>query len=494
MCILSIDAGTTGITVLVVSTSGEILSRGYQEFNQHFPKSGWVEHDPEEIWQATLNAVSAALKDSTEIPKAIGITNQRETVVLWDKDTLKPARKAIVWQDRRTSNLVVELRNSGVEAGVIEKTGLGLDPYFSSTKFLWLAQKEPELWQAVKSGQVLIGTVDSYLISRISGGKFHITDASNASRTQLLNIDTGEWDEDLLEMFQVPRSALPEVVSSYGKLAKADPESFLGLSIPITGVAGDQQAALFGQAAFEVGENKCTYGTGAFILSNTGANRVTSSRGLLTTIAWKEPSGKTFYALEGSVFIAGAAVQWLRDGLEMIETAPDVEQLALSVKNSNGVVFVPALTGLGAPYWDPYARGTIFGITRGTTKGHIARATLEAITFQVRDVVDAISQDTKNVLTALHVDGGAASNDLLMQLQSNTLGIPVIRGKNLESTGLGAAFLAGIGSGIWSTRAELKSIFELDRTFTPAGFDQWQYVNWKRAVNISRGWAQQGEG
>jgi len=295
-------------------------------------------------------------------------------------------------------------------------------------------------------------------------------------------------------MFQVPRSALPEVVSSYGKLAKADPESFLGLSIPITGVAGDQQAALFGQAAFEVGENKCTYGTGAFILSNTGANRVTSSRGLLTTIAWKEPSGKTFYALEGSVFIAGAAVQWLRDGLEMIETAPDVEQLALSVKNSNGVVFVPALTGLGAPYWDPYARGTIFGITRGTTKGHIARATLEAITFQVRDVVDAISQDTKNVLTALHVDGGAASNDLLMQLQSNTLGIPVIRGKNLESTGLGAAFLAGIGSGIWSTRAELKSIFELDRTFTPAGFDQWQYVNWKRAVNISRGWAQQGEG
>jgi glycerol kinase len=494
MCILSIDAGTTGITVLVVSTSGEILSRGYQEFNQHFPKSGWVEHDPEEIWQATLNAVSAALKDSTEIPKAIGITNQRETVVLWDKDSLKPARKAIVWQDRRTSNLVVELRNSGVEAGVIEKTGLGLDPYFSSTKFLWLAQKEPELWQAVKSGQVLIGTVDSYLISRISGGKFHITDASNASRTQLLNIDTGEWDEELLEMFQVPRSALPEVVSSYGKLAKADPESFLGLSIPITGVAGDQQAALFGQAAFEVGENKCTYGTGAFILSNTGANRVTSSRGLLTTIAWKEPSGKTFYALEGSVFIAGAAVQWLRDGLEMIETAPDVEQLALSVKNSNGVVFVPALTGLGAPYWDPYARGTIFGITRGTTKGHIARATLEAITFQVRDVVDAISQDTKNVLTALHVDGGAASNDLLMQLQSNTLGIPVIRGKNLESTGLGAAFLAGIGSGIWSTRAELKSIFELDRTFTPAGFDQWQYVNWKRAVNISRGWAQQGEG
>jgi glycerol kinase len=493
MSILSIDAGTTGITVLVVSTSGAILSRGYQEFNQHFPKSGWVEHDPEEIWQATLKATQKALEGSTEAPKAIGITNQRETVVLWDKQTLKSARRAIVWQDRRTSNLVVELRNSGVEASVIEKTGLGLDPYFSSTKFLWLAQKEPELWQGVVSGQVLIGTVDSYLIARISGGQFHITDASNASRTQLLNIDTGEWDQELLELFKVPRSALPEVVSSYGKLAKSDPASFLGLSIPITGVAGDQQAALFGQAAFEVGENKCTYGTGAFILSNTGANRVTSSRGLLTTIAWKEPSGKTFYALEGSVFIAGAAVQWLRDGLEIIETTPEVEALALSVKDSNGVVFVPALTGLGAPYWDPYARGTIFGLTRGTTKAHIARATLEAIAFQVRDVVDAISQDTKNVLTALHVDGGAASNNLLMQLQANSLGIPVIRGKNLESTGLGAAFLAGIGSGIWSTRAELKSIFELDRTFNPDTFDQWQYVNWKRAVNISRGWAHQGE-
>lgn len=494
MSILSIDAGTTGVTVLVVSTSGAILSRGYQEFNQHFPKSGWVEHDPEEIWQATLNATKIALDGSSEAPRAIGITNQRETVVLWDKQTLKAARRAIVWQDRRTSNLVVELRNSGVEANVIEKTGLGLDPYFSSTKFLWLAQKEPELWRAVESGQVLIGTVDSYLIARISAGQYHITDASNASRTQLLNIDSGEWDEQLLELFKVPRAALPEVVSSYGKLAKSDPASFLGLSIPITGVAGDQQAALFGQAAFEVGENKCTYGTGAFILSNTGANRVTSSRGLLTTIAWKEPSGKTFYALEGSVFIAGAAVQWLRDGLEMIETTPDVEALALSVEDSNGVVFVPALTGLGAPYWDPYARGTIFGLTRGTTKAHIARATLEAIAFQVRDVVDAISQDTKNVLTALHVDGGAASNDLLMQLQANTLGIPVIRGKNLESTGLGAAFLAGIGSGIWSTRAELKSIFELDKTFTPESFDQWQYVNWKRAVNISRGWAHQGEG
>jgi glycerol kinase len=493
MAILAIDAGTTGVTVLVVSTTGIILSKGYQEFPQYFPKSGWVEHEPEEIWQATLNASKLALKDAGVTPTAIGITNQRETVVLWDRQSLRSPRKAIVWQDRRTANLVVELRNAGLEKMILEKTGLGLDPYFSSTKFLWLAKKEPEVWSLVQSGELLIGTVDSYLIARISGGKSHITDASNASRTQLLNIDSGTWDQELLDIFNVPQSALPTVVSSYGNLAASDPDSFLGLSIPITGVAGDQQAALFGQAAFEVGENKCTYGTGAFILSNTGSTRVNSSNGLLTTIAWMEPSGKISYALEGSVFIAGAAVQWLRDGLEIIETAPEIEQLALSVSNSDGVVFVPALTGLGAPHWDPYARGTVFGLTRGTTKAHLARAALDAIAFQVKDVVGAISEDTQSQLTTLHVDGGAAANDLLMQLQANCLGIPVIRGKNLESTGLGAAFLAGIGSGIWSSKAELKAVFQLDKTFNPKPFDQWQYINWQRAVRISRGWAHQGE-
>jgi glycerol kinase len=482
------------VTVLLVSTSGNILSKGYQEFPQYFPKSGWVEHDPEEIWQATLAATTSALASSSEKPTAIGITNQRETVVLWDRISLKSPRKAIVWQDRRTANLVVELRNAGLENKILEKTGLGLDPYFSSTKFLWLAKKEPETWSQVISGELLIGTVDSYLISRITGGKTHITDASNASRTQLLNIDTGTWDDELLEIFEVPKHALPRVVPSYGRLAESDADAFLGLSIPITGVAGDQQAALFGQAAFEVGENKCTYGTGAFILSNTGDNRVNSSNGLLTTIAWMEPSGKISYALEGSVFIAGASVQWLRDGLEIIESSPEIESLALSVPDSNGVVFVPALTGLGAPHWDPYARGTIFGLTRGSTKAHLARATLEAIAFQVRDVVDAISQDTKSKLTSLHVDGGAAANDLLMQLQANCLGIPVIRGKNLESTGLGAAFLAGIGSGVWSSKEDLKSVFQLDKTFNPEPFDQWQYINWQRAVKISRGWAHQGEG
>jgi glycerol kinase len=493
MAILAIDAGTTGVTVLLVSPSGDILSKGYEAFPQYFPKSGWVEHEPEEIWQATINAAKLALQNSAVRPTAIGITNQRETVVLWDKKTLVSPRKAIVWQDRRTANLVVELRNAGLGQVILEKTGLGLDPYFSSTKLLWLAKKEPEIWSLVRSGDLAIGTVDSYLIARISGGKFHITDASNASRTQLLNIDSGLWDEELLEIFGVPKGALPEVVPSYGSLAHSDPEAFMGLDVPITGVAGDQQAALFGQAAFDVGENKCTYGTGAFILSHTGSNRVNSSNGLLTTIAWQEPDGKISYALEGSVFIAGAAVQWLRDGLEIIKSAPEVEQLALSVPSSDGVVFVPALTGLGAPHWDPYARGTVFGLTRGTTKAHIARATLEAIAFQVKDVVGAISEDTFSMLTSLHVDGGAAANDLLMQLQANCLGIPVIRGKNLESTGLGAAFLAGLGSGIWSSKQELKEVFQLDRTFNPEPFDQWQYVNWQRAVRISRGWAHQVE-
>jgi glycerol kinase len=493
MAILAIDAGTTGVTALIVSKTGDILAKGYQEFPQYFPKSGWVEHDPEEIWQATLKAVSDAMSGSSEAPTAIGITNQRETVVIWDKKTLAAPRNAIVWQDRRTANLVVELRNAGLEDLIIEKTGLYLDPYFSSSKFLWLAKREPELWQLVQSGAMYIGTVDSYLISRITGGESHITDASNASRTQLLNIDTCSWDDELLEIFQVPKHALPKVVPSYGKLATSNPDAFLGLTIPISGVAGDQQAALFGQAAFEVGQNKCTYGTGAFILSNTGSKRVKSSRGLLTTIAWMEPSGKTSYALEGSVFIAGAAVQWLRDGLEVIQSAAEVEDLALSVDGTGGLVFVPALTGLGAPHWDPYARGTIFGLTRGATKGHLARATLQAIAFQVRDVVDAISEDTESKLSTLHVDGGAAANNLLMQLQANCLQIPVVRGKNLESTGLGAAFLAGIGSGIWSSKAELQAVFQLDRVFNPQAFDQWDYIKWQRAVRISRGWAHQGE-
>lgn len=493
MAILAIDAGTTGVTALLVSETGEILAKGYREFPQYFPQAGWVEHDPEEIWQATLGAVKSCIGRSTQPPTALGITNQRETVVVWEKASGRGARRAIVWQDRRTAASVVELKNSGVEARVRSLTGLGLDPYFSSTKFLWLAEKEPELWQGVSDGSLLIGTIDSYLIFRLSGGVSHLTDASNASRTQLLDISSGSWEPELLELFKVPKRALPEVVPSFGKVASTDPQAFLGLSIDIAGIAGDQQAALFGQAAFDKGENKCTYGTGAFILSNTGSSRVDSNHGLLSTIAWMGPDRALTYALEGSVFVAGAAVQWLRDGLEVIEGASEIEELASSVPDSDGLVFVPALTGLGAPHWDPYARGTLFGITRGTTKAHLARATLEAIAFSVRDVVEAIGQDTDSTLASLRVDGGAAANNLLMQLQADCLATKVIRGRNLESTGLGAAFLAGLGSGVWQSQEELKGVFQLDRVFEPETFDQWQYVNWQRAIKVSRGWVPQGQ-
>lgn len=491
MAILSIDAGTTGVTALIMSERGEGLAKGYREFPQYFPMPGWVEHDPEEIWQATLAAVGEALASAKQPISAIGITNQRETVVLWDRATLTSPRKAIVWQDRRTSPLVVELVNAGHEEQIKAKTGLGLDPYFSSTKLLWLAKNEPDLWVEVKSGRFAVGTVDSYLVARLTGGKSHITDATNASRTQLMNISTAKWDPELLRIFDVPEDALPKIVPSYGLLATTDPEHFLDLSVPISGIAGDQQAALFGQTGFEIGDNKCTYGTGAFILTNTGEQRKSSSHGLLTTIAWMEPDGKITYALEGSVFVAGAAVQWLRDGLQIIEKSAEVEALAESVPDTNGVLFVPALTGLGAPFWDPYARGTILGITRGTTKAHMARATLEAIAYQIRAVSDAIRADTGSKLESFRVDGGAAANNFLMQFQADSLGIPVIRGANLESTAIGAAFLAGLGVGIWKSKEELKSIFRTDRVFEPGQFNEWNYINWQRAVKVSSGWATQ---
>jgi glycerol kinase len=340
----------------------------------------------------------------------------------------------------------------------------------------------------VQEGSVLIGTVDSYLIARLTSGTFHVTDASNASRTQLLDIEDGTWSDELLEIFQVPKSALPKVVPSYGEIAHTDPAAFLNLKLPITGVAGDQQAALFGQTAFAVGEGKCTYGTGAFMLTNTGKKIVESQNGLLSTIAWQSPDGEITYALEGSVFVAGAAVQWLRDGLGIIESSSEIETLAASVPDSQGVVFVPALTGLGAPHWDPDTRGTLFGITRGATRAHIARATLEAIAFQVRDLAVAMTSDTGTALTHLRVDGGAAANNLLMQFQSDCLGVSVIRGKNLESTGTGAAFLAGLGSGLWSSMDQLRSAFEVDRVFEPNQFDSAKLDSWSKAVSLSRQW------
>ena len=488
MAILAIDAGTTGVTVQVVSTKGKVLARGYREFLQYFPEPGLVEHEPEEIWQATLAAASEAISQSTESLVAIGITNQRETVVLWDSKTLRSPRKAIVWQDRRTADLVAKLKAQGLEDKIQNISGLKLDPYFSSSKLLWLSENEKTIWGDVISGQVKIGTVDSYLVARMTSGLSHITDASNASRTQLMDIRTGNWSKELLEIFHVPVSALPRIVPSYGKLATTDPASFLNLELPITGIAGDQQAALFGQTAFEIGESKCTYGTGAFMLTNTGSKVVQSKNNLLTTIAWQEPNGEITYALEGSVFVAGAAVQWLRDGLGVIESANEIEELALQVPDSGGVVFVPALTGLGAPHWNPDAKGTILGITRGTTKHHLARATLDAIAFQVRDLVTAISADTNVEPKGLRVDGGAARNNLLMQLQANCLGVPVIRGKDLESTALGAAFLAGIGVGVWSTKEELRNVFELERTFNPEPFDEQIFASWSEAVKLSSNW------
>lgn len=487
MAILAIDAGTTGVTALIVDEQGTVRSRGYADFPQHFPQPGWVEHEPDEIWNATLRAVTDARTVCDAMLTAIGITNQRETIVLWDRRSLRAIRPAIVWQDRRTAPLVDELRARAVERNVRASTGLNLDPYFSSTKLLWLQRNESETWQQVLNNTAAIGTIDSYLLARLTNGAVHATDATNASRTQLFNIRTGDWDDDLLDLFDVPRAALPTVLPSYSRFGTSDPDAFLGIRLPITGIAGDQQAALFGQTAFDAGDTKCTYGTGAFVLMNTGNRFVESERGLLATIGIQHPDGRIDYALEGSVFTAGAAVQWLRDGLGIIRYSADVEDLALQVDDSGGVTFVPALTGLGAPHWDAYARGTLLGITRGTLAAHIARATLEAIAFQVQDVVQAMARDAKTALTSLRVDGGAAANSLLLQIQADVLQTPVLRTQSLEMTGLGAAFLAGLGSGLWASRAELRSTLRIEHTFEPnsAGPDP---EAWQRAVERSRAW------
>lgn len=479
MSILAIDAGTTGVTVLVVNELGEITSRGYSEFEQHFPKPGWVEHDPEQIWQATLSSARQALSSNQPI-SAIGITNQRETLVLWDRETLRAPRKALVWQDRRTSDIVLELAKH--EAVIRAKTGTSLDPYFTSTKLVWIQRNEPDIWQGVLDGKTAIGTIDSYIAARLTDGRSHITDASNASRTQLCNIETATWDEELLDIFQVPVTALPKIVPNFGHLAMSAPDAFLGLEAPITGMAGDQQAALFGQAAFDEGDSKCTYGTGAFLLTNTGKTRVESRSGLISTIAWQDPTGEITYALEGSVFVAGSAVQWLRDGLKLIKESADVEELASKVESTDGVVFVPALTGLGAPYWKPEVRGTIFGITRGTTDAHIARATLEAVGFQVTDLVRAMEQDLGKPVKALRVDGGMSCNNLLMQMQANFLGVTVERGRVTETTALGAAFLAGIGAELFKTNADLRAIWKTEQAFEPNLLADSDLTQWRKAV------------
>ena len=485
MSILSIDAGTTGVTALIISGSGEILSRGYTEFEQHFPQPGWVEHDPEQIWQATLSSVKSAVQGHSEKPTCIGITNQRETAVIWDRETLSSPTKAIVWQDRRTSVFTEELQQKNQGDWIRKRTGLNIDPYFTASKFLWWQRNHQEIWTGVESGKFALGTIDSYLVARISGGASHITDASNASRTQLMSLTTGDWDDELLETFGIPRLALPSITPCWGELATSNAEHFLGLELPITGMAGDQQAALFGQTGFDLGASKCTYGTGAFILTNTEEEIVISDHGLLATVAWMSPDRKITYASEGSVFVAGAAVQWLRDKLQIIDSAPAVEDLAKRAGASDGVVFVPALTGLGAPFWNADVRGSLLGITRGSTSANLAYATLEAIAFQVKAVVDAMAEDAGKSIAELRVDGGAAANDTMMQIQADLIGAKVVRAKNLESTGFGAGLLAGLGSGIWGSMDELRQLNPARQEFAPLADRRASYERWLEAVEVT---------
>jgi glycerol kinase len=488
MSVLAIDAGTTGVTALVVTPDGRITTKGYQEFAQHFPKPGWVEHAPEEIWQATLEATRQVLTqhDPADLT-CVGITNQRETIMLWDRETLGSARRAIVWQDRRTADICARLKDAGHEQRVTELTGLRLDPYFSGTKLVWLAENEPHTWALVASGRYAVGTVDSYLIARMTRGTWHVTDVSNASRTLLFDLNTGDWSDELCDLFGVPRDALPDLVPNWGEVGMTDPRVFAGLELPIAGIAGDQQSALFGQTCFDEGDSKCTYGTGSFILTNTGGKLERSDAGLLSTAAWRSPDGELTYALEGAIFVTGAAVQWLRDGLQIVGSAAETAAIAATVPDTEGVVFVPALTGLGAPYWDPHARGLIIGITRGTTRAHIVRATLEAIAFEVRDVLE-----TMPGLATLKVDGGAAANDLLCQVQADQVGVPVERPRIVETTALGAAFLAGLGTGVWSSTEDLRATWQLDRRFEP-GSDRATYdashARWIEAVTRSKAWA-----
>jgi glycerol kinase len=489
MPVLAIDAGTTGVTALVVGEDGGVLARGYREFAQLFPRPGWVEHEPEDIWTATLAACREALAGTDQQPTCVGITDQRETAVVWDRRTGRSPRPAIVWQDRRTTGVCDRLRGTGVEERLAELTGLRLDPYFTGTKYAWLAEHEPQLWSQVGDGRLVLGTVDSYVVARLTGGAAHVTDPSNASRTLLYDLAAGGWSDELCDLFDVPRAALPEVVPSSGVVGTTDPDAFLGLELPVAGIAGDQQAALFGQACFSPGDSKCTYGTGSFVLTNTGTTPVRSDAGLLTTVAWDLGDGLV-YALEGAIFVTGAAVQWLRDGLGLIDSAAEIEGLARTVPDSGDVFFVPALTGLGAPYWDPHARGAIVGITRGTSRAHLARATLDAIAFQVRDVVDVMVSEAGVEVPELSADGGASSNGLLLQVQADQLGVPVRRPVVAETTALGAAFLAGLGTGVWGSTDELAQTWSLDRRFEPtAGVrDDGRHARWRDAVTRAAAW------
>ena len=492
--VLAIDAGTTGITVLVIGEDGGVRGRGYREFPQSFPRPGWVEHDPQDWWVATLISTEAALGEagiSAADLTAVGITNQRETTLLWERETLRPVHPAIVWQDRRTAPLCEELREEGWEERVKQRTGLLIDPYFSGTKLAWLFEEVEGARDRAAAGDLVFGTVDSYLIARLTGGRVHVTDHTNASRTMLFDIHRLAWDEELVTRLGVPPASLPEVRASSGELGTTDPEAFLGARIPIGGVAGDQQAALVGQACFSPGDAKNTYGTGSFVLLNTGAE-APAAPGLVTTIAYYDDEGVR-YALEGSIFVTGAAIQWLRDGLGILASIADAEPLAASVPDAGGLYFVPALVGLGAPWWDPHARGTVVGITRGTTRAHLTRAALEAMAFQTRDVVDAMVAEASTPLEVLKADGGASAMDVLLQLQADLLRVPVRRPVVQETTGLGAAYLAGLATGVWGSKEEAASAWRLDREFVPSGEDLTErYDGWRRAVERSLGWTRAG--
>jgi glycerol kinase len=489
--LLAIDQGTTGTTCLVFDLDGELTGRAYREFTQHFPRPGWVEHDAAEIWEVTQAVAGEALDDAGVAPgelAAVGITNQRETVCVWDPDTGEPLHRALVWQDRRTAARCDELRRAGHESLVRTRTGLVLDPYFSATKIEWLLRNVDGLAQRAGDGRAVFGTVDAWLVYQLCGE--HVTDATNASRTLLYDIERGRWDPDLLALFGVPERSLPEVRPSIGTFGTTRPAALHGHEVPVAGIAGDQQAALYGQACLDPGMGKNTYGTGSFVLLNSGARPPVAPPGLLTTIAWGIAE-TTVYALEAAICVTGAAVQWLRDGLGVIADAGETEALAASLDGNDGVYFVPALTGLGSPHWDPYARGTIVGLTRGSGVAHLARATLEAMAYQTLDAVRAMESASGQALTELRADGGATANAWLMQFQADVLGVPVVLPEVAETTALGAASLAGVGAGVWSQDRVVSGWRERARYEPRMGDDERASLvaDWRRAVERARGWA-----
>ena len=495
--VMALDAGTTSNRCILFDKSGKIISIAQKEFTQYFPQPGWVEHDADEIWSTQLGVAVEAMSKvgaSAEDIAAIGITNQRETAIVWDKKTGEPVCRAIVWQCRRTAAYCDQLKEQGYTDMIREKTGLIIDAYFSGTKIRWILDHVEGAREKAEKGELLFGTVETWLIWKLTKGRVHVTDYSNASRTMLFNINTLEWDQEILDLLQIPKAMLPEPMPSSCVYGHTDP-SYFGGPIPIGGAAGDQQSALFGQVCFHPGAAKNTYGTGCFLLMNTGEKPVFSKNGLVTTIAWGL-DGKVEYALEGSIFVAGAAIQWLRDEMRLIDSAADSEYMAGKVKDTNGCYVVPAFTGLGAPHWDPYARGTIVGITRGVNKYHIIRATLESLAYQVNDVLGAMEVDSGISLTSLRVDGGASANDFLMQTQADIIGAPVKRPRCIETTAMGAAYLAGLATGYWKSREEVKENWAIDQVFEPAIDEEerkQKIKGWNKAVRCSYHWAKEEE-